>query len=164
MVVPNIVKASTEAARQVLPESVSREQYVRNMGYVARISAAFAKSDIRTIIQTLPWDGFVEPTRAEAGSYGRGVDSKFLREEKEILLKDFHIAETISGAGPSCALWYSLSENNKSLRKRKGSLIDGAIEQVSTRLQSLGHNVEEVFITKPSVKGAILKSTAKSRT
>ncbi|MGA8904303.1 MAG: hypothetical protein WB661_04765 [Candidatus Bathyarchaeia archaeon] len=164
VVVPNIVKASTEAARQVLPESVSREQYVRNMGYVARISAAFAKSDIRTIIQTLPWDGFVEPTRAEAGSYGRGVDSKFLREEKEILLKDFHIAETISGAGPSRALWYSLSENNKSLRKRKGSLIDGAIEQVSTRLQSLGHNVEEVFITKPSVKGAILKSTAKSRT
>ena len=62
MVVPNIVKASTEATRQVLPESVSREQYVRNMGYVARISAAFAKSDIRTIIQTLPWDSFVEPT------------------------------------------------------------------------------------------------------
>ena len=37
-------------------------------------------------------------------------------------------------------------------------------EQVSTRLQSLGHNVEEVFITKPSVKGATLKSTGKART
>jgi len=164
VVVPNIEKASTEATRQVLPETVSTEQYVRSMGYVARISAAFAQSDIRTIIQTLPWDSFAEATRAEAGSYGRGVDSRFLREEKEILLKEFHIAETISGAGPSRALWYSISENNRSLRKGKVSLIEGAIERVSTRLQSIGHNVVEVFVTKPSIKGVALKSTAKART
>jgi homoserine kinase len=161
VVVPNIEKASTEATRQVLPESVSREECVRSMGHVARVSAAFAKSDVRTIIQTLPWDSFVERIRADAGSYGRGIDSKFLREEKEMLLNDFHIAETISGAGPSRALWYSVSENNRSLRKRKGSLVDDAIDRVSTRLKSLGHNVEEVFITKPSVKGATVRAKAR---
>jgi homoserine kinase len=133
------------------------------MGYTARISAAFAQSDIRTIIETLPWDSFVEPTRAEAGSYGIGVTSKFLREEKETLLKEFHIGETISGAGPSRALWYSISENSRSLRKKKVSLIEGAIEKVSNRFQSLGYSVREVFVTKPSVRGAVLKSATKAR-
>jgi len=163
LVVPDVEKVSTEATRRVLPDTVSREQYVRSMGYIARISAAFAQSDIRTIIETLPWDSFVEPSRADAGSYGTGVDSRFLREEKEMLLKEFHIAETISGAGPSRALWYSISENRRSLRKRKTSLIDGAIEKVSNRFQSLGYSVREVFVTKPSVKGATLKSAAKAR-
>jgi homoserine kinase len=164
LVVPDIEKASTEATRGVvLPDTVSREQYVRSMGYAARISAAFAKSDITTIIETLPWDDLVEPARAEAGSYGRGVDSRILREEKKMLLDEFHVAETISGAGPSRALWYSISENSRSLRKRKSSLIENAIEKVSDRLQSLGHSVSEVFITKPSARGATLKSTARAR-
>jgi len=162
IVVPDIEKASTEAMRTVLPDNVSREQYVRSMGYVSLISAAFAKSDVASIIETLPWDSLVEPARADAGCYGRGVDSKFLREEKELLLNKFHIAETVSGAGPSRALWYSISENKKSLRG-KGSLIENAIEKVTNRLQSLGYSVREVFITKPSAQGAVLKSTAKAR-
>jgi homoserine kinase len=163
VIVPDIEKASTEVTRHVLPETVSRDQYVRSMGYVARISAAFAESDTRTIIQTIPGESVAETARADAGFYGNGVDSKFLREEKRLLLKEFHIAETIGGAGPSRALWYSISENRKSLKKRKSSFIQEAIEHVCTRLESLGHNVEEIFVTKPSVKGAVLKSTARAR-
>ena len=65
LVVPSIEKASTEATRQSLPETVSREQYVNAMGYVSKISAAFAAHDTRGIIETLPWDPTFEPARAE---------------------------------------------------------------------------------------------------
>jgi homoserine kinase len=163
LLVPNIEKASTEAARQVLPLTVSREQYVKAMGFVAKISAAFAASDVNTIIETLPWDPTVEPARADAECYGRGVDANFLQEEKEILLKKFHVAETISGAGPSRALWYSLSENRRFRKKKQTGSIESAIEQVSNRLRSLGHVVQEVIMTKPSIEGATVKSTTKAR-
>ncbi len=163
VLVPDIEKASTEAARRVLPDSVSREQYVSSMGYVAKISAAFAASDVSAIIDTIPWDPTVEPARANAGCYGKGVDARFLREEKEMLLKKFHVAETISGAGPSRALWYSLSEARQSRKKNQTSLIDGAIEQVSDRLRSLGHQVRATFVTRPSIKGAVIKSTMRAR-
>lgn len=156
VVVPNIEKASTEATRQVLPETMSREQYVNCMGYVSKISAAFAANDVKVIIETLPWDPTFEPARADAGCYGKGVDARFLREEKEMLLKQFHVAETISGAGPSRALWYSLSENRHFRRKRQTGLIDTAIEEVSIGLRSLGHCVQEVFVTKPSIEGATI--------
>ncbi len=164
LLVPDLEKTSTEAARQVLPETVSREQYVSSMGYVAKISAAFAASDVRAIIETLSWDAIIEPARADAGCYGKGVDAQFLREEKEILLRKFHVAETISGAGPSRALWYSLSENSRLRKKKQSSLIEGAIENVSDRLGTLGHQVREVFITKPAVEGAVIKSIVKART
>ena len=101
LVVPDIEKASTEATRQSLPETVSREQYVSCMGYISKISAAFVSCDVKAIIEALPWDPTFEPARAEAGCYGKGVNAQFLREEKEMLLKEFHVAETISGAGPS---------------------------------------------------------------
>ncbi len=163
VVVPDIEKASTEATRQVLPETVSRDQYVSCMGYVAKISAAFAASDVNAIIETLSWDPIVEPARAEAGCYGEGVDAQFLREEKEMLLKEFHVAETISGAGPSRALWYSISEDRGVRKRGDASLIESAIEQVSSRLKSHGHMVRGVFLTKPSIEGATIKSTAKAR-
>ncbi len=163
LLVPDLEKASTEATRQVLPETVSREQFVSSMGYVAKISAAFAASDVHAIIETLSWDPIIEPARADAGCYGKGVDAHFLREEKEILLRKFHVAETISGAGPSRALWYSLSENRRLRKKKQTSIIEGAIEQVSDRLGTLGHHVREVFITKPAVEGAIIKSIVKAR-
>lgn len=156
LVVPDIEKASTEATRQSLPETVSREQYVICMGHISKISAAFASCDVKAIIETLPWDPTFEPARAEAGCYGKGVNAQFLREEKEMLLKEFHVAETISGAGPSRALWYSISENRRFRRKRHDSPIDSAIERVSTRLRLLGHDVREVFVTKPSIEGATI--------
>ncbi|MGA2789727.1 MAG: hypothetical protein ABSF00_03045 [Candidatus Bathyarchaeia archaeon] len=159
LVVPNIEKASTEATRQSLPETVSREQYVSCMGYISKISAAFVSCDVNAIIETLPWDPTFEPARAEAGCYGKGVNAQFLREEKKMLLKEFHVAETISGAGPSRALWYSISENRRLRRKRHESLIDSAIERVSTRLRLLGHDVQQVFVTKPSIEGATITAS-----
>ena len=156
IVVPDIEKASTEAIRQSLPEIVSREQYVSCMGYVSKISAAFASRDVKAIIETLPWDPTFEPARAEVGCYGRGVNAQFLRDEKEMLLKEFHVAETISGAGPSRALWYSISENHRFRMRRHDSLIDSAIERVSTRLRLLGYDVRWVFVTKPSIQGATI--------
>lgn len=159
LVVPNIEKASTEATRQSLPETVSREQYVSCMGYISKISAAFVSCYVNAIIETLPWDPTFEPARAEAGCYGKGVNAQFLREEKKMLLKEFHVAETISGAGPSRALWYSISENRRLRRKRHESLIDSAIERVSTRLRLLGHDVQQVFVTKPSIEGATITAS-----
>src|SRR5208337_971859 len=159
IVVPDIEKASTEATRQSLPETISREQYVSCMGYVSKISAAFASCNVKAIIETLPWDPTFEPARAKAGCYGKGVNAQFLREEKKMLLKEFHVAETISGAGPSRALWYSISENRRSRRKRHESLIDSAIERVSTRLRLLGHDVQQVFVTKPSIEGATITAS-----
>ena len=70
-------------------------------------------------------------------------------------------AETISGAGPSHALWYSLSEDQNTRRKNSVGLIQPAIELVSTRLGALGHSVREVFITKPSSRGATIHYSPK---
>jgi homoserine kinase len=154
--VPNVEKASTEATRQLVPSEVLRPEHVRSMGYAARISAAFALGDVGAILETLPWDEIVEPARADSGAYGRGVDSRFLKEEKKMLLERFHVAETISGAGPSRALWYSISHDLKQRRKDKMGLIQPAIALVSDRLKSLGYEVLEAFLTRPSAKGATI--------
>jgi homoserine kinase len=156
VLVPNVEKTSTEAARQLVPSQVKTSEHVRSMGHAARISAAFAKGDVQAILETLPWDAIVEPARADGGAYGRGVDSGFLLDEKKTLLEKFHVAETISGAGPSRALWYSISEDLKKRRKNKIGIIHPAIALVTYRLRSLGHEVLEVFLTRPSSKGATI--------
>ncbi len=163
VVVPKIEKASTEATREVLPTTIPRDNYVRSMSYVAKISAAFASSNVNAIIETLPWDPTFEPARADAGCYGKGIDAQFLQEEKEMLLKEYHVAETISGAGPSRALWFSLSQHRHVRKKKQTSPIDLAIKQVSNRLGSLGHEVREVYLTRPSAKGAVILSRSKAR-
>jgi len=163
IVVPDIEKTSTEETRLALPALVSREQYVAAVSYAARTSAAFASGDVKSILKTIPWDPVIEPARADAGCYGKGVDAEKLQREKEMLLQEFHVAETISGAGPSRALWYSLSEDRRALRRKRRSLIDSAIEQVSAGLKSSGHNVLEVYRTKPAAKGAYIVSTAKKQ-
>jgi homoserine kinase len=158
VVVPDIDKVSTEATRQALPEKISREQYVNAMGYVSKISAAFAAHNTRGIIEALPWDPTFEPARADAGYYGKGVTAEFLQVEKRTLMERFHVAETISGAGPSRALWYSISEDRAFRRKKEAGLIANAIQVVSTGLRSFGHDVQEVFLTRPSVEGATIIS------
>lgn len=164
VVVPSVEKTSTGATREVLPQTVPREHYVQSMSLASRISAAFANCDLNALIETLPWDPVVEPARAAAGVYGKGVDANFLKEEKRLLIEKFHVAETISGAGPSRALWYSISEDRKKRAKDKVGLIKPAIELVSNRLASQGHSVREIFITKPSSKGAmIMHSSRRSR-
>lgn len=156
VLIPDIEKTSTEATRQLLPVAVPRRQYVQSMSYAARISVAFATGNVGAILETLPWDFVVEPARADGGAYGKGIGSKFLLEEKKLLLEKFHVAETISGAGPSRALWYSISEERKTRSTNKVGLIRPAINLVSERLKSLGYGVREVFLTKPSSKGATI--------
>jgi homoserine kinase len=124
------------------------------MGYASRISSAFAAGNVDAILSTIPWDPLIEPNRADAGIYGKGIDSVFLKEEKKLLLEKFHVAETISGAGPSRALWYSISEEEKALKRDKAGIVNPAIGLVKDRLKSQGHQVLETFVTKPSTKGA----------
>jgi homoserine kinase len=154
VLVPDVRKMSTEAARLFVPEQLQMVEHVQSIGRAARIAAAFANGDVNAILETVPWDGLVEPARANGGVYGKGVDSNFLLEEKKILLREFHVAETISGAGPSRALWYSISEDHKHRRKNRTGIIQPAIALVTDRLRTLGLEVREVFMTKPSSKGA----------
>lgn len=156
ILVPNVEKSSTEETRKLVPPEVSTVEHVRCTGLAAQISAAFATGDTETIIKRLPWDSIVEPARADGGAYGRGVDSNFLLEEKKILLRKFGVAETISGAGPSRALWYSLSEDRQRKRKDKVGVIGPAVNLVSERLGSLGYQIHSVFLTRPSRKGVII--------
>jgi len=161
IVVPDIEKPSTEQIRKVLPQMVSREQYVKAMSYAARTSAAFASGDVNGIIKSIPWDPVIEPARADAGCYGKGIDADSLLKEKQMLLERYHVAETISGAGPSRALWYSLSEDRRARRRKQMSVIDGAIERVSMNLESAGHKVLEVYRTRPTARGAHVLSAVR---
>ena len=72
------------------------------------------------------------------------------------MLERFHVAETISGAGPSRALWYSITQDRRTRRKNKVGLIRPAIELVSNRLESVGHRVRTFTITRPTAKGATI--------
>lgn len=156
ILVPDVEKSSTEATRELVPSLIQTVDHVRSMGLAARISAAFAKGDTQAILETLPWDNIVEPARADGGAYGKGVDSKFLFEEKKLLLSKFHVAETISGAGPSRALWYRLPEDRIQKRRNHVGIIQPAVALVTKRLESLGYETREVFMTRPSSKGAAI--------
>lgn len=154
--VPDIEKSSTEATRNSLPHTLSMETHTESLGYAAKASAAFAARDVNAIIDALSWDPVVEPARANAGVYGKGISAEFLLEEKKLLLERFHVAETISGAGPSRALWYSITQDRRTRRKNKVGLIRPAIELVSNRLESVGHRVRTFTITRPTAKGATI--------
>ncbi len=154
IIVPDIRKPSTESARQLVPARISMEAHVKSLGRASRISTAFARGDVGAILDTLPWDNVVEPARAQGGAYGEGVSAQFLEEEKKLLADRFHLAETISGAGPSRALWYSIKMETRARRKGENGVIEPAIALVSDRLESLGHKVEKTFITRPSPIGA----------
>ena len=158
LVVPNIEKKSTEETRHLVPSTVAKDKYIASMSYVSVISAAFSRKDVRSILETLPWDFVVESARADGGAYGKGITYVFLREEKQVLAERYHVAETISGAGPSRALWFSIREDAKMKKKNRLGLINPAIELVSERLESLGHKVEQIYVTKPSGRGAVIKS------
>ena len=151
------------ATRQLLPETASRAQYIESLGYASTVTAALANQDLDTLLETIPWDPFVEPARAMAGAYGTGVNSEFLQGLKRELFDRFHVAQTVSGAGPSHALWYSLSEDENTRGKNGVGLIKPAAELVSSRLGALGHGVREVFLTKPSPKGATIHYSSKNQ-
>lgn len=156
VVVPDIEKSSTEATRNCLPHTVPMNTHIESVGYASKASASFAARDVNAIIDTLSWDPVVEPARANAGVYGKGINAEFLLKEKQLLLGRFHVAETMSGAGPSRALWYSIAEDRRAKRKNKVGLIQPAIELVSNRLESVGHRVSTFILTKPTAKGATI--------
>jgi homoserine kinase len=152
VLVPTVEKPSTEAARRLVPSQVKMPDHVQAVGHSARIAAAFASGDVHAILDTVPWDGIVEPARAVGGLYG--VEFSHLWEEKRMLLRKYNVAETISGAGPSRALWYSIAEDYSSKRRNNIGTIRPAIALVTARLKAVGYEVREVFVTKPSSKGA----------
>ena len=155
LLIPNIEKRSTEATRQLLPSTVPTSAHIQSMGYVARVSAVLALGDVKAIIETVPWDAIVEPTRADGGAYGEGVNLVLARR-KEDVIRPIPRLETISGAGRSRALWYSIPEEHRHRRKNKVGIIQPAIDLVSDNLKSLGYEIRQVFLTRPSAKGATI--------
>lgn len=154
VIVPSVQKASTEAARKPVPTSIPREQYIEMISRVAAISAGFAIGNTSLILENIAWDRVVEPARANAGIYGEKVTESALMEEKRHLLKTYHVAETMSGAGPSKALWYSIREDAKVKRKNKIGTIEPSIRYVKENFERLGYTVEKLFQTRPSAHGA----------
>jgi len=145
MIIPDVEKASTAEARKAVPASVEGDAHVEMMSRIAAISAGFASGDADMILENIAWDIVVEPARANAGVYGKGFNYHMLMEERMRLYRECWVAETISGAGPSRALWYNVQR-----RRHLGK----AIRYVSDRLGQLGHRVEGSIRTSPSLKGA----------
>lgn len=146
VIVPNIEKKSTKDARKAVPTFVHKSDIIGNVSRVAAVSVGFVTGDVECILRNIAWDTIVERARADSQVYGSGVDWLFLEEEKLHLLKKYGIAETISGAGPSRILWYSIS--------RHSQVIDEALGYVVDRIRGLGYDVEAIFKTYPSGIGA----------
>lgn len=145
IIIPDVEKPSTAQARTAVPASVEREAYVEMMSRIASVSAGFASQNTDMIIENIAWDMVIEPARANADVYGRGFNDHRLMEEKMKLYREYGVAETISGAGPSRALWYNL---------RRAKNLGKAIKCVSEGLSGLGYRVEATVRTRPSAKGA----------
>lgn len=146
VIVPNVEKKSTRDARKAVPDFVHKSDMVGNVSRVAAVSVGFVTGDVDCILRNIAWDTVVERSRADSQVYGSGIDWKFLEEEKLYLFKKYGIAETISGAGPSRILWYSIS--------RHSQVIDEALGYVLDRLKELGYEAEAIFKTYPSEIGA----------
>ena len=157
IIVPNIEKRSTAETRSLVPSIITKANYIASMSYASVISASFARKDVGSILATLPWDFVVESARADGGAYGEGVTSLFLHEEKQVLEERYHVAETISGAGPSRALWFNIRQDIKTKKRNRIGLIKPAIEFVSERFETLGHKIQQVYITRPSRIGAVIE-------
>ncbi|MEM0090098.1 MAG: hypothetical protein QXE40_04175 [Nitrososphaerota archaeon] len=146
VIVPNIEKKSTEDARKAVPTFVHKSDVIGNISRVAAVSVGFVTGDVECILRNIAWDTVVERARADSQVYGNGIDWRFLEEEKLYLFKKYGIAETISGAGPSRILWYSIS--------RHSQVVDEALGYVVDRIKELGYSVEGIFKTYPSGIGA----------
>ncbi|MCS7135510.1 MAG: hypothetical protein RMJ14_02000 [Nitrososphaerota archaeon] len=146
VIVPNVEKKSTEETRKAVPTFVHRGDVVGNVSRVAAISVGFVTGDVDCILRNIAWDTVVEKARADSQVYGIGIDWRFLEEEKLYLFKKYGIAETISGAGPSRILWYSISRHSQTIDEALGYVVD--------RIRELGYDVEAIFKTYPSRIGA----------
>ncbi len=153
VIVPNIVKSSTGAAREVIPKSIRMEDYIKGISHVSMATAGLLCRNLKRVFKHISFDYIVEAARANAGVYGEAYNWDALLEEKQILLDRYNVALTISGAGPSRLLWYDLEENLENTSKRP---IDGAVKLVTENLERRGYRVEEVIYTVPARQGATL--------
>jgi homoserine kinase len=150
VIVPDILKKSTEDARRAVPEGLSRHQHVETVGRAALATLALYASDLDLLLECVVYDPYVEMARAEAGVYGRGLNGELLTEEKRKIFQLYHVAETVSGAGPSRLLWYRFSENRGPEGERP---IDKAVETVLDNLSSAGYRAHRIYHTGPSIHG-----------
>jgi len=154
VIVPDVFKASTEDARKAIPLKLDLKTHIEVTARAAAAALALAVGDYDFFLKAVSHDPFVECVRADAGVYGGGVDCKQLMDEKKRLLRRYHVAETISGAGPSRVIFYKTSENRGELGKRP---VDAAVSEVVESLEKNGHRVLEVIETKPDQFGCIIQ-------
>jgi len=150
VVVPDVEKESTAAARKALPEVVEVKTHVGLASRTAVAAAALALSDLDLFLKAVHIDPFVEVARANAGVYGPWLTGEKLLEEKRRLYKLYHIAEVISGAGPSRLLLFKKSENKRDFGRRP---VDEALQEVMESIEAGGGRVLEVFETEADAYG-----------
>ncbi len=153
VIVPSIEKLSTNSARSVVPKSVSVENYIRGISQISMITVGLIRGDLKTVFRHVSFDYVVEAARANAGIYGEAYNWKVLLEEKQMLLDEYNVALTISGAGPSRLLWYDLNENQEEPSNRP---VDRAVKLVVENMKRHGYGVKEIIYTRPARHGAIL--------
>ncbi len=89
----------TEGRRKVLPEYVSRQDFVTHTGRVSVAAAELALGNTDEFLRFIWEDIYHEPSRADAGSFGN-FNATELTEEKRMLYDKFGVAWVVSGAGP----------------------------------------------------------------
>ncbi|MDW8084013.1 MAG: homoserine kinase [Candidatus Caldarchaeum sp.] len=150
VIVPDIRKESTEAARKAVPSSVEMSVHVEVASKVAAASAAVCLGDVGLFLRSVVFDPLVECSRADAGVYGVGVTCRKLLEEKRVLFERYGVAEVVSGAGPSRLLLFDRKENKQEVGRRK---IDEAVAELIRRLEESGTRILETIETRPSMLG-----------
>ncbi|MEM1964587.1 MAG: hypothetical protein QXH12_00545 [Candidatus Caldarchaeum sp.] len=155
VIVPDVEKESTASARRAVPDKLSVELHVEVVSRACVAALALCRDNLDLFFKAVSRDPFVEYFRAEAGVYGRGVNGRGLLAEKERLLKNYNVAEVVSGAGPSRVLFFKISENSQ----RKGQRpVDAAVKEVVDGFEAAGHRVLEIFDTRPSLTGCVQTS------
>ncbi len=152
IIVPDIEKESTMVARRFIPETLSLKTHLEVTSRVGTAALALASGQVDIFLKAISYDPFVEYFRADAGLYGKGVNGEKLMMEKRRLFKEFKVAEVISGAGPSRALFFKLSENKDPPGSRP---VDMAVAEVIDTFERNGNRVLEIFETRPNHTGCI---------
>ncbi|MEM0336389.1 MAG: hypothetical protein QXN23_02530 [Candidatus Caldarchaeum sp.] len=152
LIIPDVKKESTAAAREAVPQNVSTSVHVKIAAETALAAAAIARGDVDLFLRAVLVDPLVEPARADAGVYGRGYDARKLLREKLELYKGFGVAMVISGAGPSRLLLFNRVKNTG---KVGGRPVDKAVEKVVQGLDEEGIKVLEILETFPDTKGCV---------
>ncbi|MEM3088865.1 MAG: homoserine kinase, partial [Candidatus Bathyarchaeia archaeon] len=125
----------TEAARKMIPETVSLRQAVQNVGRASALVAGFALKDIDLIGRAME-DAIVEPVRASLVPGYQTVRKKAIEAGAS--------GVAISGAGPS--LIAIVNSKRASSKRVAEAMVQG--------FQEIGVNADG-YVAKPS-KGAIL--------